>query len=175
MTDLAPAPLDFTKARAIAAMLDSSHDGEALNAARALVRLAKAAGLRVDALIGGANPQRPETVSDDLRTRSKENSKRAADAYAAFHAGMATAYTVNRSEYDAAVARESARHQTAPHQAWHDILSKVQVKTFATKLLDEAERQLVFSTLPVARNRGWMPGDSQLAQLVTIARRLGIV
>lgn len=182
MTDLAPAPLDLTKARAIAAMLDSSHDGEVVNAARALVRLAKAAGLSVDALIGTASQRPSQTVRDDLRTRSAESHNRSTEAYnaymkgmAAFHTEMAAARTANRSEYDAATARETARRQTGRHRAWHDLLSKVQIATVGTKMLDATEQQLVFSTLAVARDRGWMPGDSQLAHLVTIARRLGIV
>lgn len=58
------ASIDLTKASAIAAMLDSSHDGEVVNAARALVRLAKAAGLRVDALIGGGHQA---VIDDDYR------------------------------------------------------------------------------------------------------------
>ena len=63
MTDSATAhkPLDVVKARAIAALLDSDQDGEVLNAARALVRLARAAGLRVEALIGGDH----QAVIDD--------------------------------------------------------------------------------------------------------------
>lgn len=45
-------PVDLAKARAIAAMLASNHDGEVVNAARRLVSLAKASGLSVQDLIG---------------------------------------------------------------------------------------------------------------------------
>lgn len=56
-------PVDATKARAIASRLASDHDGEVLNAAKALVRLAVAAGIRVEDLIAPAPPMNRPTSS----------------------------------------------------------------------------------------------------------------
>ena len=176
MTDLAPTPIDLTKARAIAAMLDSSHDGEVVNAARALCRLAKAAGLKVDALIGGGGPQRSEAVSDDLRTRSTETYRRAAEVDEAFRQGMSTDVHVKSrglNDLKDAIAEMKAALDDDYRAAFSRMLAKVQMKTVGTKLLSDEERVLIFGMLPGLRPE-WLTRHN-VESLLSIARRLGIV
>jgi hypothetical protein len=146
---------DLKRLRDIAAHLDSEHDGEVLNAARLLVRAAAAAGLKVQEIIAlpvAATPQpRPQNPQDFWAQRAHTN------------AAAAQAYAWQQGSPEGKSARR-----------WRDVLVDVMSKATGTKLLNETEEKLVFYTFSMHMFGTTKVPTSDILDLFTIARRLGI-
>ena len=55
------------------------------------------------------------------------------------------------------------------------IMDKLQKKATGTRLLDTKQERLVFFEFPLIKARGQLPTHDQVKELLSIARRLGIV
>jgi hypothetical protein len=147
--------IDLRRLRSLAAMLASEHDGEVVNAARALVRAAASAGLKVQELIGTPVSGAPQ-----------------ARAWQQAHA-PASPYMENLKAFQDAFRRDyGGGGKTA--QDWRKILRQVQLKTVGTKLLSDAQSALVFQVLPDHVASGREPHSLFLYEFFCIAARLGI-
>ena len=101
--------IDWKKARLIASRLASDHDGEVIAAARAMVRMAIAAGIRVEDLIA------PHTERRDTAYPTRTTDTRQWDAAAAFTqaSGFGDAFHILRRAHDIRVKQEQERRARA--------------------------------------------------------------
>lgn len=156
-----PQHLELKRLRDIAARLDSDHDGEVVNAARALVRAAAASGLKVQELI--ALPSTGFTGAPAQR-------QWASTGPAEWNAAMERA----RQSFKAAdVERRYAQQSPgAQFKSWRDLRDRIRNKVAGTKLLSADEEWFIYGRL----QRGTVNlSSSDLNTLQKIAQKLNII
>lgn len=184
-----PQPLDLKRLRALAALLASEHDGEVVNAARALVRAAAASGLKVQEII--SLPSMGHTGAPAQRRHEAEQTF--SDLMGAFHAAMAQGRAQGNAEYDAAVQRERQRHSSgfrpmsdvekdfarknpgAQFKSWIELRDRIRNRVVGTNILNDHEEAFIFARLAYLEARNESPTPDEIDRLYRIAQKLNII